>query len=102
MCAAALMTNCSDDADGAVVELTKVDNELSEDVAMTMDTLKREIADLSTKVNVTMIAIGNLSRPSTRMDYGRIKVPSPGHMEGHVMRRSSKTFSSIWNNIFKQ
>ena len=63
--------------DNAVAELTKIVNDLSEDVAVTVDTLKREIADLSTKVNVTMVAIGNPSPPSTGMDYGRIKVPEP-------------------------
>ncbi|KAF3440225.1 hypothetical protein FNV43_RR18508 [Rhamnella rubrinervis] len=52
-------------------------NELSKDVTVIMDTLKREITDLSTKVNVTMVAIGNSSPPSMGMDYGRIKVLEP-------------------------
>ncbi|KAF3440765.1 hypothetical protein FNV43_RR19051 [Rhamnella rubrinervis] len=61
--------------DNAVAELTRVVNELLEDVAVIVDTLKREIANLSTKVNVTMVAIGNPSPPSTGMDYERIKMP---------------------------
>ena len=85
--------------DNAIAELTKVVNNLSEDGAVTVDTLKRLIVGLSTKVNVTMVVIENLSPPSTGM--GRSKCPSRGHIEGLVMRRSSRTFSLIWNNTSK-
>ncbi|KAF3432437.1 hypothetical protein FNV43_RR27177 [Rhamnella rubrinervis] len=77
---------------GAVVELMRVVNELSEDIAMTVDTLKREIADLSTKVNVTMVTIGNSSPPSTGMDYRRIKVPEPWAYGGARDAKELKNF----------
>ncbi|KAF3436722.1 hypothetical protein FNV43_RR19469 [Rhamnella rubrinervis] len=82
--------------DNAVAELTRVVNELSEDAG------DRGHSRESGSKHQGECHHGCYWKPITLngIDYGRIKVPSPGHMEGHVMRRSSKISSSTWSNIF--
>ncbi|KAF3447281.1 hypothetical protein FNV43_RR12462 [Rhamnella rubrinervis] len=77
------------------VELTRVANELPEDIANDRDTLKRDHG-FEYRVNVTMVAI------ETHHFNGWMatmtKSPTP-HMEG-ADAEGAKTLSSIWNNIF--
>ena len=66
-----------------VQELQGTVADMTEDCRSSVGTLKNELIEINTKLNLTMCAVGNqpIVAP-TRGDFGRAKIPTPKHYTG--------------------
>lgn len=56
---------------------TKMVNEFSKDIKVIVDVVKTKIADVNTRVNLTMRAVGNQTLVEGAVQFNRVKVPKP-------------------------
>lgn len=73
---------------------TKMVNEFSKDIKVIVDVVKTKIADVNTRVNLTMRAVGNQTLVEGAVQFNRVKVPKPKPFCGALDAKALE--NSLW------
>ena len=86
----------------ALTEQQEALNDVMEDCRESVGTLRTEINELNTKVNLTMRALGNAPAAGPAvMDYGRVKVPEPRPYNGARDAKDLENFLFDMEHYFR-
>ena len=63
--------------DNSQKNMLKMINNMTEDFRATLDVVRNELAEVNTRVNLTMRALANQAPAGGAIPAGRIKIPEP-------------------------